>query len=160
MERVIENPRTGERIVIRQNASDAPGDVLVFDLFLPPGGHVPAGHTHPHQHERFHIKAGRLSFRINGRTIVGVPGDIISIPPRTPHWFANRGDTAAELRVEVRPPLRMEELLEKSASIHRLAELALIPLQFQAEVGVPNIPAFIIRWLLTPLVWARPLLTR
>lgn len=159
MERVIENSRTGERIVIRQGASDA-GDVLVFDLFLPPGAHVPAGHTHPHQHERFQIKAGRLSFRINGRAITAGPGDVISIPPRTSHWFGNQGNTMAELRVEVRPPLRMEALLETSASTHRLAELALIPLEFQAEVGVPNVPAFLLKWLLTPLVWMRPLLSR
>ena len=157
MERVIENSRTGERIVIRQSASE---DVFVFDLFLQPGGHVPAGHTHPHQHERFQIKAGQLTFRINGRMLLARPGDVISIPPGTPHWFGNNGESVAELCVEVRPPLRMEALLETSASRRRLADRALIPLEFQAELGIPNVPAFLIRWLLTPLVWARPLLTR
>ena len=157
MQRVIENSRTGERIVIRQSASE---DVFVFDLFLQPGGHVPAGHTHPHQHERFQIKAGLLNFRVNGRTLRARPGDVISIPPRTPHWFGNCGDSVAELRVEVHPPLRMEELLETSAGTRRLADLMLIPLKFQAEIGVPNVPAFLIKWLLTPLVWMRPLLTR
>jgi len=54
-ERVIDNALTGERIVIRQTAAQTGGRMLAFDLFLPPGGHVPAGHVHPVQEERFTV---------------------------------------------------------------------------------------------------------
>jgi len=40
-ERVIANALTGERIVIRRGAAETDGALLEFDLYLPPGGHVP-----------------------------------------------------------------------------------------------------------------------
>ncbi|MBO0706281.1 MAG: hypothetical protein J2P39_13235, partial [Candidatus Dormibacteraeota bacterium] len=53
--RVIENPVSGERIVIRRSGAETGGALLAFDLFLPPGAHVPAGHVHPEQEERFTV---------------------------------------------------------------------------------------------------------
>jgi mannose-6-phosphate isomerase-like protein (cupin superfamily) len=157
MGRVIDNPRTGERIVIFQSG----GDVLEFDVFLQPGAHVPARHLHPRQEERFSVVAGQVRFRIGRHNVVlAEPGDTLVVPKRTPHWFGNPGPSVAQVRVEVRPALRMEELFESSVGRTRLADLALTLLDFQQEVGVPNVPAFVVTLLLTPLAWLRPLLTR
>ena len=152
MGRVLDNPRTGERIVIRCSGTETDGQVLMFDLYLQPGGHVPAGHTHPNQEERFTIEAGRLRFRMQGCTTVAHAGDVLVVPPRTPHWFGNIGDTVAHVRVEVRPALRMEQLFEQASTRgwSRLARLAIIPLQFRAEVR-PDLRFFLGRWL-RPLV--------
>jgi quercetin dioxygenase-like cupin family protein len=78
--RVIENPISGERIVVRQSAGDTGGRLLVFDLFLPPGGHVPAGHVHLLQEERFTVVAGHMRFRLGRRTILAATGEAITIP--------------------------------------------------------------------------------
>ena len=167
MEHVIDNPRSGERIVISQSGSDTDGRLLAFDLFLQPGAHVPAAHSHPRQEERFTVIGGRLRFRLGRETRMVTPGTSMRVPPGADHWFGNPGPTVAHVRVEVRPALRMQELLE--TSVHRsitnrrwwtrLIDLALIPLDFQPELGVPHIHAGVIKVTLTPLAWLRPLLS-
>ena len=62
MLRVIDNARSGERIVIRQSGSETDGQLLAFDLFLQPGAHVPAAHSHPRQEERFTVLRGPRPF--------------------------------------------------------------------------------------------------
>lgn len=162
--RVINNPISGERIVIRQSGAQTGGQLLVFDLFLPPGGHVPARHVHPIQEECFTIVAGQMRFRLGRRSIVAGPGETVRIPPRAAHWFGNAGAAVAHARVEVRPALRMEELFESSEAIGQAAsargarlphpsDLARFLLQFQREVAVPHAPAFLVRAALTPLAW-------
>ena len=73
--RVIDNPISGERIVIRETGAQTNGQLLSFDLFLPPGSHVPARHVHPAQEEQFIIIAGQMRFRLGRRTILANPGD-------------------------------------------------------------------------------------
>jgi mannose-6-phosphate isomerase-like protein (cupin superfamily) len=166
MPRIIDNPRTGERIVI-SDPSSGDGDVLEFDLFLQPGGHVPARHVHPRQEERFRVINGSMRFRIGKHTILAQPGETLVVPKGTPHWFGNSGHSVAQLRVEVRPPLRMQALFESTverssygAWWSRLTELALVLLDFQQEVGVPNVPACVVTLLLSPLAWLRLRLSR
>ena len=72
--RVIDNPVSGERIVIRQTGKETNGQLLSFDLFLPPGGHVPAAHAHPAQEELFTVVEGQLRFRVGRRTVLVAAG--------------------------------------------------------------------------------------
>src|SRR5262249_36360908 len=110
--RVIVNPLSGERVIIRVSGAETEGKLLVFDLFLPPGAHVPARHVHPVQEEQFTVLAGRMHFRIGRfgrRAIVAAPGETIRVPAGTAHWFGNPGPQMSHAQVEVRPALRMEE---------------------------------------------------
>ncbi len=161
---VIDNPISGERIVIRQSGAQTDGRLLAFDLFLPPGGHVPAPHVHPVQEERFTVVGGRMRFRLGRRSILAGPGETVLVPPGTPHWFGAAGAEAAQARVEVRPALRMEELFERTEALGRaghlpgtrlpsLPDLALVLLEFQRELAVPNVPRFLVRAALAPLAW-------
>ena len=163
-EHQIVNPVSGERIVIRTSGAETGGRLLVFDLILPPGAHVPAGHTHPVQAERFSVLAGQMRFTLGRRTILAAEGDVVEVPSSTPHWFGNAGPGTAHLRVEVRPALRMEELLRASAEmavagsffgtrLPRLSDLALLLHEFQRELAVPNVPASLVRGLVAPLAW-------
>ena len=162
--RVIDNPISGERIVVRVSGADTCGRLLSFDLFLPPGGHVPAGHVHPVQEERFTVIAGRMRFRFDRRTILASPGETVVIPAGRAHWFGNAGVDVSHARVEVRPALLMEELLEATAQLGRRghlpgtrlprpSDLALVLLEYQRELAVPNVPAFVVRAVLAPLAW-------
>jgi quercetin dioxygenase-like cupin family protein len=142
--RVIDNPISGERIVIRESGAQTGGRLLAFDLFLPPGAHVPARHVHPVQEEQFTVVAGQMRFRLGRfgrRTILAQPGDMVRVPPGTAHWFGNAGAGVAHARVEVRPALRMEDLFESAAAmggtrlfpgarLPRLSDLALFLLEF------------------------------
>jgi mannose-6-phosphate isomerase-like protein (cupin superfamily) len=163
MARVLDNPRSGERIVIRHSGDDTAGELLEFDVFLQPGAHVPAGHAHPSQQEQFSVLAGQVRFRVAGRDLVIGPGCCLTVPAGTSHWFGNVGEDVAQLRVEVRPALRMQELFEttvrcsasSSAWWTRLLDWTLIPLDFQHELAVPNVPAWVVTTLLSPLAWLR-----
>lgn len=167
--RVIVNPVSGERIIIRVSGAETDGELLIFDLYLPPGCHVPARHVHPVQEERFTVVAGRMRFRLGRfgrRSLLARPGETLRIPPGAAHWFGNDGAGFAHARVEVRPALRMQELFETTEAIGRerpgrgraamrprLTDLARVVLEFQREVAVPEVPAFLVRVLLAPLAW-------
>jgi quercetin dioxygenase-like cupin family protein len=164
MGRVIDNPISGERIVIRTSGAQTGGQLLCFDLYLPPGGHVPARHVHPEQVERFTVLAGELRFRVGRRTFLASPGDTIAVPAGTSHWFGNAGTQLAQARVTVEPALRMEELLEATEAMSRAGhllgtrlprpdDLAHVLVEFQRELAVPNVPAILVRAVLTPLAW-------
>src|SRR5690242_1084127 len=80
-QRVICNPLSGEQIIIRTSGAETNGQLLIFDLFLPPGKQVPSRHTHPFQEERFTILAGTLHFRLGRRRVLAVPSDTVVVPP-------------------------------------------------------------------------------
>ena len=148
------NPTTGERIVIHTSGEETGGALLAFEVSLPPGGHVPAPHAHPRQAEQFTVLDGELEFRVGCRALTARRGDVIRIPPRTLHWFGNRGPVPARATVEVRPALRMEELLATSEDIavgdarhpfRRLAKLARFLVEFESELAVPLLPPRLVR---------------
>lgn len=89
--------------MIRWTGAETGGRLLVFDLFLPPGAHVPAPHVHPAQEEVFTVLAGRMRSRIGRQTLLAGPRDRVTVPPDTVHWFGNTGTEAAHARVEVSP---------------------------------------------------------
>jgi quercetin dioxygenase-like cupin family protein len=162
--RVIDNPVSGERIVIRTSGAETEGRLLCFDLYLPPGGHVPAGHVHPEQVERFTVVSGQLRFRIGRGAYLASPGETITVPAGTAHWFGNPGAQVAHVQVEVEPALRMQELLEATevmaragrmfgTRLPRLYDLALILLEFRRELAIPNVPAVVANVLLSLVAW-------
>ena len=100
--------------------------------------------------------AGRLALRIGRRRIVAGPGDMVAVPPRTVHSFANIGSIPVRVLVETRPALRMEQMLETAAamaaaqrSTTRLLpnpiQLALFMREFDREVRAPYLPAALVR---------------
>jgi quercetin dioxygenase-like cupin family protein len=162
--RIIDNPLSGERIVIRTSGAETDGQLLAFDLFLPPGGHVPARHVHPRQEEHFTVLDGRMRFQFGRRNIVLSKGETLQVPAGTAHWFGNPGPGLTHALVEVRPALRMQELLEASQRMSQRSHLpgthlpspsalARILLEFHSELSVPHVPPLVLRSFLTPLVW-------
>lgn len=164
MDRVLDNPRSGERIVIHRGAAETAGHLLEFDVFLQPGAHVPAAHIHPRQQEQFTVLAGQVRFSIRGQSTVVGPGSQLTVGPGTSHWFGNVGRDVAQLRVEVRPALDMEALFETSLRCAdtaagvwwmRLLNWVLIPLDFHSELRVPHVPDGLLTAVLSPLAWLR-----
>src|ERR671921_717959 len=114
------------------------------------------------QEERFEVVSGTMKFRMAGKKIVAGPGETVVVPAGARHKFANGGDEPAVVRVEVRPPLRMEDLLETTV---RLAEegktnrkgmpkpvhLALFVREFEREVRAPFPPPAVVKALMAPL---------
>jgi quercetin dioxygenase-like cupin family protein len=164
--RVIENPVSGERIVIPVPSADG-GDVLHWELFLAPGGRVPSSHAHPRQEEVFSVAEGRMRFRVNGRARTLGPGESIRVGPGMVHSFANIGPQEARVLVATTPALAMAELLETAAamasgtlrtarmlpSVPRPHELILFMRDFEHEVRAPYLPAALVRAVIRPLAW-------
>jgi quercetin dioxygenase-like cupin family protein len=160
----LENPVTGERFTFAETAATTGGELLSFELGLRPGGAVPIRHVHPVQTERFEVVAGRMRFRVGRRTVLAAVGDVVEIEPGVAHGFANDGDEDARVRVEVRPALRMEEMLEevvamahagrmtRSGMPRSVLDLAVLARAYDEEAHAPFLGVCLQRLLLAPLL--------
>ena len=106
----IENPITGERVVVRVGTEDSGGDLLAAESYVLPGGTAVGEHVHPAIEETFEVVSGRVGFRIDGRESVARPGERLHVPAGTAHDWWNAGDGEARVVVEVRPGERFEEM--------------------------------------------------
>ena len=106
----IENPVTGERIVVRVGTEDSGGELLEVDAFVQPGGAVTGEHVHPAIEERFTVVRGRVGFRIDGRESIAQLGRPLHVPPGVAHDWWNAGEEEAHIKVEIRPGERFEEM--------------------------------------------------
>jgi quercetin dioxygenase-like cupin family protein len=107
---VIENPVTGERVVVRVGTEDSGGGLLAVDGYVKPGGAVTGEHVHPAIDEDFTVLRGRVGFRIDGRESIAEPGKRLHVPAGTAHDWWNAGEEEAHVRVEIRPGARFEEM--------------------------------------------------
>jgi quercetin dioxygenase-like cupin family protein len=108
---VIENPVTGERVVVRVGTEDSREELLVTDLYVRPGGAVAGEHVHPVIHESFTVVRGRVGFLLDGREAVAGSGKRLHIPPGMVHDWWNAGEEEAHVVVEIRPGARFEEMI-------------------------------------------------
>ena len=161
----LENPVTGERFTFTHTAASTGGELLAFELALRLGGAVPMAHVHPIQTERFEVVHGLMRFRIGRRKVQAGPGDVVDVPPRVAHSFANAGDKEARVRVEVSPALAMEEMLAEAVAMARAGrmnqrgmprnplDLAVIARKYDQEAHAPLRGVRLQRLLLAPLVF-------
>jgi mannose-6-phosphate isomerase-like protein (cupin superfamily) len=158
---ILENLVSGERIICRKTASGTAGEPLAFELFLVPDDHVPSAPVHPQQEERFEVVKGTMKFRRGLKTVFARVGDTAVLPPGVVHRFGDRGDELAHVVAEVRPALRMEQLLETATTLAgegctsrkgmpKPLELALRVREFERGARAPCPPASVV---VAPLAW-------
>jgi mannose-6-phosphate isomerase-like protein (cupin superfamily) len=84
------------------------GVCLLF-VDAPPGG-GPSLHKHPYE-EVFITLEGEATFVANGQELVVQPGEIVIVPPETPHAFRNSGDgRLRQIDIHVSPSFSTEWL--------------------------------------------------
>ena len=108
---VIENPVTGEHVIVRVGTEETDGQLLVVDAFVRPGGAVTGEHVHPAIDERFTVVRGRIGVRIDGRESIAEVGTQLHVAPGVAHDWWNAGDSEAQIQVEIRPAARFEEMV-------------------------------------------------
>ena len=116
---VIENAATREKIVFLLTGRETNGELLRIDLFVGPGGLAAVEHIHPHQEERFVVKSGEITMRVNGKEFVVAAGGEAVVPPRTPHQWWNRGSEELHVVLEFRPAGRFDRYI---TSVFALAQ--------------------------------------
>jgi quercetin dioxygenase-like cupin family protein len=152
----VENPQTGERLVFHRTAAETGGELTEFTATIAPGGHLPAPHVHPSQSERFEIRRGTLSLRIDGRKVEATAGDVVVIEPGQAHYFSNDSGQEVEFHVEVRPALKIESVIEtmyglaadgktNSRGLPNPFRLAVIAKHHFDTVRLPLVPASVQR---------------
>jgi hypothetical protein len=104
-----------------------------------------------------------MRFRVGLRTRLARAGDVQEIAPGVIHSFANVGETEARLHVEVRPALRMEEMLAEVVALaqagrmtrrglpRNLLDLADLARRYDHEAHAPLLSIGMQRLLLAPL---------
>ncbi|MBQ6642029.1 MAG: cupin domain-containing protein [Saccharopolyspora sp.] len=102
---VYDNPVCGERVVIRRGNDEGDGSVLIWDLYLEPGGTVVGEHYHPTADERFVLVSGKLGIRAGGRSrVLEEVGESVLAEAGTRHYFWNgdSGPTRIVIRMQGR----------------------------------------------------------
>jgi short-subunit dehydrogenase/mannose-6-phosphate isomerase-like protein (cupin superfamily) len=116
----LENPITGERILFCTTARESNGARVVIDHFLKPHTSTFPEHVQLNQAERFEIISGTACYSINGVKRCARAGDVIMMPPGTPHrnpW--NESDAELHFRHETSPDYGSEHFF---ATLFRLAQ--------------------------------------
>jgi quercetin dioxygenase-like cupin family protein len=108
----IDNPVTGERIVVLQSAQETDGELFAFELTVKPHGFVAVEHIHLKQEETFEVTRGTIRFRINGQEADAVVGQSVVVPSGTPHSWWNASDEEVAATVWLRPALNTEAFFE------------------------------------------------
>lgn len=67
---------------------------LILDESEP--GHGPRLHRHPYD-ETWFVVAGNLTFQAGDERFAAGPGDVVIVPPDTPHGFTNDGPGRSKL---------------------------------------------------------------
>jgi quercetin dioxygenase-like cupin family protein len=159
---VIENPVTGERVRWIRTAAETNGEVSEYELTFRPSGFVAQQHLHPSHSELHAVVEGEVGLELDGREQVLRPGDSVLVEPRTPHRLFPVGDAPATVRFEVRPALRVEQLIETFVNLARdgkvgkrgypnLLRLAVIARGYEAEGYATKPPLGVQRVLFGPL---------
>lgn len=108
----LTNTVTGETLVFHKTSAETNGESVLFETIVEPDGFVAKAHVHPNQTERFEILEGTVRFRVGDEVRIAGPGEVLVVPPGTPHQFWNAGETEARFTCDIRPALEFESLIE------------------------------------------------
>jgi mannose-6-phosphate isomerase-like protein (cupin superfamily) len=97
------------------------GELLSFHLRIRPGGRVSTPHQHPRREERVTVRAGAALVELGSERQVVRPGEVLVIPPGTPHCIAHLDSVAEALEalVEFRPAEQVAEFLDDVFALDR-----------------------------------------
>jgi quercetin dioxygenase-like cupin family protein len=160
----IWNPLTGEKAMIVESAEETGGTRIVADFAVETGGFVPGGeHVHDHLAEHVEVRAGRITFVLDGEERTLAAGDQVTVVPGTWHRWWNAGQDEVQARVRIEPAMRFQEMILVAwglcADGHTNAEGrpsalfgALLATRYRREVRFRQPPDAVQRVLFPPLV--------
>jgi mannose-6-phosphate isomerase-like protein (cupin superfamily) len=112
-----------EQIGFKVTSDQTEGEVLVFDVRMPPGGGPPMLHRHD-AFELYRVRSGEFAFYLEGkdgavtRTVAG-PGAVVPIGSGLEHTIRNESDEEAEAVVIFSPGEPMERFARAAGELGR-----------------------------------------
>jgi mannose-6-phosphate isomerase-like protein (cupin superfamily) len=141
---ILDVPHWGRKLEFKTTASETKGKTMEAVIHLKPSAGKAAEHIHQNTHERYTVLSGTMRVKVNGKFRRLKAGDVVDIPPGTPHinpWNNSREDAAIELWLS--PENGYEEFLEIMYHIAKVDKLSrkkdLNPVQY-ATIG-ERVPA-------------------
>jgi quercetin dioxygenase-like cupin family protein/uncharacterized protein YndB with AHSA1/START domain len=116
---VLDMEQLGVRIEILRTSAETGGELMEMEVVGRPRGFLGQRHVHPTQLERIEMVSGSMKVTMNGREHVLGEGDVIEIPPGTPHTQAPVGRGPGRVRIQVRPAGQTQDFLQKLATLCR-----------------------------------------
>jgi quercetin dioxygenase-like cupin family protein len=92
----------GDRYLMLATGEQTGGAYCLAEAFVPPGGGPPP-HYHTREEEAFYVLEGEVTFTVDGKTVLGMPGTFVQIPRGTPHAFKNRSSAPARMLIQCSP---------------------------------------------------------
>ena len=146
----VVNPVTGEWVSFLRTSEDTNGELLQFDVVLEPNAVIVSDHLHPGQEERITIEDGVATIKVDGEEFELLQGAPFSIPVGSLHRWWNQGDRSVVARVDFRPALNTQNLIERGFELARAAHagkrseanllsISLLLLDHKAEVRFPEL---------------------
>jgi mannose-6-phosphate isomerase-like protein (cupin superfamily) len=117
----IESPVSGERVAFLATAAESGGRLTRAEVQVRPQGFATgnAEHVHARQEERFEMREGHITFRIDGAERRAGPGEVVIVPAGHRHKWWNADVQPATFILEVEPALNFETILETMFGLAR-----------------------------------------
>jgi quercetin dioxygenase-like cupin family protein len=98
--------------MIVESAEETGGACVVADFAVEAGGFVPGGeHVHDHLAEHVEVRAGRITFVLDGEERTLAVGEQLTVASGTWHRWWNGGEGEVQARVRIEPAMRFEEAI-------------------------------------------------
>lgn len=84
----------GDRVTVKLPSGRSPHGMSIVDVVLPPGSGTPCV-THDTEEEVYFLLEGELLMHTPTASHLLHPGDLVHLPPLTPHGYRNPGEQPA-----------------------------------------------------------------
>jgi len=112
-------PELGIEVRVVESGADTGGERCAFEITGRPRGFLTQEHSHAVQTERLEPLSGAMRVVMEGRSHVLSAGDVLDIPPGTPHTQEPMGAGAGVVRITHTPAGPSEAFLAKLAALSR-----------------------------------------
>jgi uncharacterized protein YndB with AHSA1/START domain/mannose-6-phosphate isomerase-like protein (cupin superfamily) len=116
-------PELGIEVRVVESGADTGGERCAFEITGRPRGFLTQEHVHAVQTERLEPLSGAMKVVMEGYSYVLNPGDVLDVPPGTPHTQEPMGAGAGTIRITHTPAGPSEAFLEKLAALSREGRL-------------------------------------
>jgi mannose-6-phosphate isomerase-like protein (cupin superfamily) len=127
----------GTVFTLTRSTEETGGEVVEFEIMLPPGAPSPPRHFHPRQEERWETLEGTLSVYVKDGWRELRAGESVTIPPGQAHTLRNRSTGTVRVRDVHVPALDFEDYIRR---LHALAQ--------SGKIGSPRRPSTLIHFAL------------